>query len=167
MSDAQPKSPTRSGKSSPPGSTKAKHATSGRGRVLIVDDDLVVLESLRQCLTDAGFEVETRSQPLGTSQWIAQNDVDIVLLDLTMPAMNGADLATFLKKRGLTRRLSVILHSGKNGSELGPTVKLTGALGAIVKTSDTASFLGEFERLVDRHFRMKEGQVAPKKPGKP
>src|SRR5436190_20287639 len=105
MSDAQPKSPTstakpsaakssaaapsRSGKSSPPGSTKPKHATSGRGRVLIVDDDLVVLESLRQCLTDAGFEVETRSQPLGTSQWIAQNDVDIVLLDLTMPAMSG------------------------------------------------------------------------------
>jgi DNA-binding NtrC family response regulator len=146
---------------------KPKPAVSGRGRVLVVDDDPVVLESLGECLTEAGFEVELRSQPLGTSQWIAQNDVDIVLLDLVMPAMSGADLATFLKKRGLTRRLSVILHSGRNAGELGPLVRQTGALGAIVKTSDTVSFLGEFERLAERHFRMKEGQVAAKKPSKP
>jgi DNA-binding response OmpR family regulator len=145
---------------------KPKRAASGRGRVLIVDDDPVTLEALRDCLTEAGFEVEVRSHPLGTSQWIAQNEVDIVLLDLVMPAMSGADLATFLKKRGLTRRLSVILLSGKSAGELGPLVRLTGALGAIVKTSDTAAFLGEFERLAERHFRTKEGQGTSKKPGR-
>src|SRR5205823_6512900 len=97
--------PSRAKKSIPPSQAKPKRAIAGRGRVLVVDDDPVTLEAVRESLTEAGFEVEIRSQPLGTSQWIAQNDVDIVLLDLVMPAMSGADLATFLKKRGLTRRL--------------------------------------------------------------
>jgi DNA-binding response OmpR family regulator len=138
-----------------------------RGKVLVVDDDPIVLQAVADCLTAAGFEVMSRQQALGTSQWIAQHDVDIILLDLMMPAMSGVDLATFLKKRGLTRKLSVILHSSKRAVELGPLVRQTGALGAIAKTDDTLSFLAEFERLADRHFRTKEGVEATKKNGKP
>jgi len=135
--------------------------------VLVVDDDPIVLQAVADCLTAAGFEVMTRSQALGTSQWIAQHGVDIILLDLMMPAMSGVDLASFLKKRGLTRKLSVILHSSKRAVELGPLVRQTGALGAIAKTDDSLTFLTEFERLADRHFRTKEGVEASKKPGKP
>jgi DNA-binding response OmpR family regulator len=126
-----------------------------------------VLQAVADCLTAAGFEVMSRSQALGTSQWIAQHEVDIILLDLMMPAMSGVDLATFLKKRGLTRKLSVILHSSKRSVELGPLVRQTGALGAIAKTDDTLTFLTEFERLADRHFRTKEGVEATKKAAKP
>jgi DNA-binding response OmpR family regulator len=150
--------PTASGKYSP---------LQSRGRVLVIDDDPIVLEAVADCLTAAGFEVMSRTQALGTSQWIAEHEVDIILLDLMMPAMSGVDLATFLKKRGLTRKLSVILHSSKRAVELGPLVRQTGALGAIAKTDDTLTFLTEFERLADRHFRTKEGVEAAKKTGKP
>jgi DNA-binding NtrC family response regulator len=186
MSDALvPKSPTpsqdrsRSSKNPPKGEKSASASqskpTSGknaplqaRGRVLVVDDDPIVLQAVADCLTAAGFEVMTRTQALGTSQWIAQHEVDIILLDLIMPAMSGVDLATFLKKRGLTRKLSVILHSGKRAVELGPLVRQTGALGAIAKTEDTLTFLTEFERLADRHFRTKEGvETAKKATGEP
>jgi DNA-binding response OmpR family regulator len=185
MSDAPvPKSPTRPSKRPPspkasksvppPNQTKITtgrhavvHAHPSRGKVLVVDDDPVVLQAVADCLTAAGFEVISRSQALGTSQWIAQHDVDIILLDLMMPAMSGVDLASFLKKRGLTRKLSVILHSSKRALELGPLVRQTGALGAIAKTDDTLTFLSEFERLADRHFRTKEGVEATKKTGKP
>ncbi len=164
--------PKRTSKSVPPSQTKptatGKHApVQSRGRVLVVDDDPVVLQAVADCLTAAGFEVMSRSQALGTSQWIAQHDIDIILLDLMMPAMSGVDLATFLKKRGLTRKLSVILHSSKRSVELGPLVRQTGALGAIAKTDDTLTFLTEFERLADRHFRTKEGVEANKKAAKP
>src|SRR5262245_50488345 len=146
--------------------TTGKHAPiQSRGRVLVVDDDPIVLQAVADCLTAAGFEVMSRSQALGTSQWIAQHEVDIILLDLMMPAMSGVDLATFLKKRGLTRKLSVIPHSSKRAVELGPLVRQTGALGAIAKTDDTLTFLTEFERLADRHFRTKEGVEATKKEG--
>jgi two-component system, response regulator PdtaR len=174
MSDASvPKSPVtslRAQAAKAPNEVKpvvSKNAPESRGKVLVVDDDPVVLESIDDCLTAGGFEVIVRSEALGTSQWIAQNEVDIVLLDLMMPAMGGADLATFLKRRGLTRKLSVILHSSKNASELAPLVRQTGALGAIPKTGDTLSFLSEFERLAERHFRTKEGAEGAKKPSKP
>jgi CheY-like chemotaxis protein len=162
-----------SDKSPPPSQTKpttsvGKHAPlQSRGKVLVVDDDPIVLQAVADCLTAAGFEVISRSQALGTSQWIAQHEIDIILLDLMMPAMSGVDLATFLKKRGLTRRLSVILHSSKRAVELGPLVRQTGALGAIAKTDDSLTFLTEFERLADRHFRTKEGPPPTKKAGKP
>jgi DNA-binding response OmpR family regulator len=153
---------------SKPTTSTGKHAPlQARGKVLVVDDDPIVLQAVGDCLTAAGFEVISRSQALGTSQWIAQHDIDIILLDLMMPAMSGVDLATFLKKRGLTRRLSVILHSSKRAVELGPLVRQTGALGAIAKTDDSLTFLTEFERLADRHFRTKEGAPATKKAGKP
>jgi CheY-like chemotaxis protein len=132
----------------------------------VVDDDPIVLQAITECLSSTGFQVIARTQALGTSQWLMQNDVDLILLDEMMPAMGGADLASFLKKRGLTKKLSVILHSSKAPSELGPLVRQTGALGAIGKTDDTASFLAEFERLAERHFRSKEAQSAPKKAAK-
>jgi CheY-like chemotaxis protein len=134
-----------------------------RGKVLVIDDDAIVLQAISDCLSSSGFQVIARTQTLGTSQWLMQNEVDLVLLDVMMPAMGGADLATFLKKRGLTKKLSVILHSSKSPSELGPLVRQTGALGAIAKTDDTASFLAEFERLAERHFRTKEANGPPKK----
>jgi len=129
----------------------------------VIDDDPVVLHAITECLSSSGFQVISRTQALGTSQWLLQNEVDLILLDVMMPAMGGADLVAFLKKRGLTSPQSVILHSSKAPSELGPLVRQTGALGAIRKTDDTTTFLAEFERLAERHFRTKEAAAAPKK----
>ncbi len=163
-----PQEPTSLG---PPSSAQRPKPTSlppSRGRVLIIDDDPAVLQSMSDCLSAAGFRVTVRSQALGTSQWIMQNDVDIILLDLVMPAMSGSELALFLKKRGLTRKLSVIFLSGEASTkDLGLLVRQTGALGAIPKTSNKDQFLVEFERLADRHFRTKEHPEAPKKAAKP
>ncbi len=163
--------PRASASLAPPSSTQRPKPTTlppSRGRVLVIDDDPIVLQSLSDCLSAAGFRVTVRSQALGTSQWITQNEVDLILIDLVMPAMSGIDLAMFLKKRGLTRKLSVILHSEDAAmTELGPLVRQSGALGAIPKTGDRAQFLAEFERLAERHFRTKEVPDAAKKAAKP
>ena len=134
-----------------------------RGKVLVVDDDPIVLQAITECLSSSGFQVIGRAQALGTSQWLVQNEVDLILLDVMMPAMDGPDLASFLRKRTLSKKPSVILHSSKAPSVLGPLVRRTGALGAIEKTHDTAAFLAEFERLAERHFQTKEAAAEPKK----
>jgi len=162
--------PPTSESASPPRSaerTKPTTVPPSRGRVLVVDDDPIVLHAISGCLSAAGFRVTTRSQALGTPQWITENEVDLILIDLVMPAMSGTDLATFLKKRGLTRRLSVILHAPNDAAgDVGPLVQQTGALGAISKTDDPARFLAEFERLAERHFRTKDAVRAPKRAAK-
>ena len=130
---------------------QAAKAKNTRGMVLVVDDDPISLEVAKEKLQAAGYDVEVRAQSLGTSEWIALNEPDFVVLDVMMPALDGSILATFLRQRGLTRKVGVILHSAKPAYELARLSARVGALGAISKTEDSGEFLQEFERLAAAH----------------
>jgi CheY-like chemotaxis protein len=81
-----------------------------RLRVLVVDDDPLVLLGTSAMIEDLGHEpVEARSgsQALST----AQNErIDVVLTDLTMPGMSGLELATSL--RAIDPALPVVIVTG-------------------------------------------------------
>jgi DNA-binding response OmpR family regulator len=108
-----------------------------RERVLIVDDDPVVLEATCERLNQAGYEVFAREQALGTMQWVGHHQPDIVLLDVLMPALSGRDLAALLRKNEAAA--GIILYSSMRGTELANLIKETGAIGAIQKTNDSLS----------------------------
>jgi CheY-like chemotaxis protein len=119
-----------------------------RGKVLVVDDDAITLEVVRERLASAGYDVYTRDEALGTSQWVAREQPDFIVLDVMMPALGGADLGLLLKRSTSTNQTAVILHSSMTPAELEPIIQRTGAIGAIGKTHDGAQFMSEFERLV-------------------
>jgi CheY-like chemotaxis protein len=121
-----------------------------RGTVLVVDDDPIVLEVTRERLESAGYEVHTREEALGTSQWAAEFQPDFVLLDVNMPALPGPDLAQLLKKRRATKDIAIFLYSSLESAELQAMLRATGALGAIRKTGNAARFLEDFEGLAAR-----------------
>ena len=121
-----------------------------RGTVLVVDDDPIVLEVTRERLEQAGYVVHTREEALGTSQWTAEFQPDIVLLDVNMPALTGPDLAQLLKKRRATKDIAIILYSSLDSEELQTKLRATGAVGAIRKSSDARRFIEDFERLAAR-----------------
>jgi DNA-binding NarL/FixJ family response regulator len=73
---------------------------------------------------------------------------DVVLLDESMPALNGSALAQILERRGL--ETTVILHSSRSREELQELVRISGATGAIPKTPSDVAFMREFERYVGR-----------------
>ena len=62
------------------------------GRVLIVDDELKLAESLRRILADE-FEVTATSAPTMALAWLTSGDwYDVILCDVMMPGMNGVEL---------------------------------------------------------------------------
>jgi CheY-like chemotaxis protein len=124
-----------------------------RGRVLVVDDDHVVLKITRARLESAGFAVVTRSEALGTLQSVLKEKPDVVLLDLQMPALDGEAIANLVSKRFGGRRVSIIFHSSECLLTLQAKAQRTGALGAIPKTEDDQSFIAQFERLFARAKR--------------
>ena len=125
--------------------------SASRARVLVVDDDPVVLEVVRELLESAGYRVDTRDQALGTAQWVLHEQPDYVLLDVKMPALSGTELAQLLRRRNTTPGVAVVLHSSMDIDALNALVQSTGALGAIKKNPNAKLFLAEFERLVARH----------------
>ena len=118
-----------------------------RGKVLVVDDDPVILEVIHERLSAAGYDVYLRADAIGTSQWVAREQPDFLLLDVMMPALGGGELGQLLKRSHSTNQAAVILHSSMSAASLQPVIDRTGAVGVIAKTHDGAKFIAEFERI--------------------
>ncbi len=121
-----------------------------RSTVLVVDDDEASLLISRARLEDAGYTVVTRDESLGTVRAMADIAPDVVLLDVMMPALSGDRLADVIKGRPGLADIPIIFHSSKQLSNLQTLADDKGALGAIAKTADDASFIAQFERLYRR-----------------
>lgn len=68
-----------------------------RRRILVVDDERSVIDSLRLILTEAGFEVLTAENVAQANASISSNTLDLVITDLRLPDGNGIDVLTHAK----------------------------------------------------------------------
>ena len=65
--------------------------------VLVVDDDPLVLQVLREPLERAGYNVTTALHGLEALQRVKNKRPDLIILDILMPLMDGFKVARFLK----------------------------------------------------------------------
>jgi CheY-like chemotaxis protein len=76
----------------PPRSSGTQPAHVSRPRVLVIDDELLVAQSLRLVLS-AEFDVAVTTQPREALAWIASGEsYDVILCDVMMPELNGVQL---------------------------------------------------------------------------
>jgi PAS domain S-box-containing protein len=90
----------------------------GQGTVLVVDDEETVRAVAKATLESVGFNVLLAANGReGLEKFRAHgNDIVLVLLDLTMPALGGAE--TFRELRVLRPALKIVLMSGYNEQEI-------------------------------------------------
>ena len=70
-------------------------------KILIADDDPGLLESLRGLLTIQGYPVRTAAGGGAAIEALREKHYDLLLLDLTMPELNGLDVLRFMQAAGL------------------------------------------------------------------
>jgi len=70
--------------------------------VHIVDDDESVRKGLTRLLRSAGFECQAYATPEGFLAEVHNEDIACILIDITMPGMNGLQLVGQLKEMGIT-----------------------------------------------------------------
>jgi two-component system alkaline phosphatase synthesis response regulator PhoP len=68
--------------------------------VLIVDDEPAIVRLVRDYLERAGFEVMTASNGEDGLQVFARGSPDLVILDLSLPRMDGLDVARAMRRAG-------------------------------------------------------------------
>ena len=61
-------------------------------RILIVDDEVDITDSLKAGLTSQGFSVDAYNDPVAALSHFRLKEYDIVILDIRMPKMSGFDL---------------------------------------------------------------------------
>ncbi len=68
--------------------------------ILVVDDDHFANTLVQFVLTKEGYEVETADNPRGAMQMIKRREPDLLILDVTMPYLNGFDFSKKLREEG-------------------------------------------------------------------
>jgi two-component system, OmpR family, response regulator MprA len=71
-----------------------------QSRLLVVDDDPDVRDSLRRALGYAGYTVDTATNGADALGSLARSPVDLIILDVLMPMLDGLDTCRALRERG-------------------------------------------------------------------
>lgn len=87
-------------------------------RVLLIDDDDIAREFLASLLRDAGHEVCELPSPIGATRTILSEGIDIVILDVFMPQMDGDKSAKMLRENPRLAGLAIILVSSCDTAKL-------------------------------------------------
>ena len=108
-------------------------------KVLVIDDDEMVLALVQHILSLEGFETMTTADgPQGLTLY-KERRPDIVLLDLALPGMNG--LEVLRKIRQLNDHAKVIVVTGSGSDESAEVALRYGACDFVRKPVDYAEFV--------------------------
>jgi DNA-binding response OmpR family regulator len=93
-------------------------------KILIVEDELNMVNGLKDNLEFEGFEVDTAMDGSSGLQKIIQNKYDLVLLDVMLPEVSGFDICKTARKNGVNTPIILLTAKGEEidkvlGLELG------------------------------------------------
>ncbi len=86
-------------------------------KILIVDDDSITRKYIGFMLRAEGYEILTARDGLEALETIGRGGVDLVLTDLNMPHMDGAELIRHLRNNADTARLPILMLTTEGDEE--------------------------------------------------
>ena len=121
----------------------------GQGTVLIVDDEASIRESLQTLLEMEGYQVETAASGEEGLAHIAEQPVDLVLLDFALPDRNGVEVLREIRDRDPL--LPVIMITAYGDERTLRRAREAGAEGVFGKPIDFSALKAEIDqRLIER-----------------
>ena len=112
----------------------APTSTRTRGKILIVDDELVVRDSLGKWFASEGYTARPTGSAREALETIQQMEFDIALIDIKMPGMDGMELQSRLHEAD--PELTVIIMTGYASVETAVQALKRGAYDYITKPVD-------------------------------
>jgi DNA-binding response OmpR family regulator len=107
-------------------------------RVLIVDDEPEIGRILAVILRGAGFEVAAVDGGRAALEHLAASATDLVLLDVTMPELDGFETLRRIREAPATARLPVLMLTANAGAADRARAESLGADDFIAKPFDPA-----------------------------
>jgi DNA-binding response OmpR family regulator len=86
-------------------------------RILIIEDDRTFVDLLRVHLSDAGHSVRIAEDAAVGLRAILDDAPDLLLLDLNIPYLHGFEMLRALRSDPLTRRMPVVIITGRDDED--------------------------------------------------
>jgi CheY-like chemotaxis protein len=119
------------------------------GRILIIDDDPVFSDVAKQRLERAGHQVTVHLGPFGATAAAGDSALELILLDVFMPALSGPDLLEVMR-RSVRCRACVVLCSSMDPGPLKQLAEEHHAAGYVSKSAERAEFIDVIRRALER-----------------
>ncbi len=121
-----------------------------KGRILVVDDEEIVIRSCQRILAEGDFQVDAARNGLDALEKIQEDDYDVVILDIKMPKMNGIEVLQRVKESHPD--IDVIMITGLNLIDTAVKAMKLGAFDYLPKPFDPE----ELEIVVARAFERRQ-----------
>ena len=118
-------------------------------RVLVADDNELMRTLIAAMLSRRGYDVVTVEDGPGVIE-AAHEKVDVVILDLTMPRLNGLDVCRRLRSEPATAALPIIVLTGRTEPGDVRDALRAGASDFLTKPFEEDELLTAVQRLVRR-----------------
>jgi DNA-binding response OmpR family regulator len=86
-------------------------------RILLVDDDELVLIALRELLQSENYEVQIFSRGSEVLKKLDEEKFDLLILDIVMPEMNGFELCKMIRKKNNYEEKPILFLTAMNQEE--------------------------------------------------
>ena len=102
-------------------------------KILVVDDDKLTLRITKMNLEQYGYEVFTMESGMDAIRFLRNEEVDLTLLDIEMPIVNGLKTLELIRKRPEMADIPVIFLTASADSDIVIEACRLEALGYVVK----------------------------------
>ena len=124
-------------------------ATDPKGRVLVIDDEAEIRESLEMLLSLEGYQVELAPNATEGIRMMESRGYDLVLLDLMMPDRSGMEVLEEVRVRD--RETPIFMITAYGSVEAAVKALKLGANDYFSKPWDNEKLLIEIERMISKH----------------
>lgn len=81
--------------------------------ILVIEDDETMRNALKRIFESEGYQVKTAADGTQLSLVLDDNPIDLIVLDIGLPWVNGLELAKLLKEHEELKQIPLIFVSGK------------------------------------------------------
>ena len=121
----------------------------GDESILVVDDEQIIIDHIKEMLETLGYEVFTRNKGKDAIDIYEekQNKISLVILDMVMPEMSGTDIYQHLKR--INPEVKVLLASGYTADEKALEILKDKRCGFIQKPFDIVHLSHKVREVID------------------
>ncbi len=118
-------------------------------RIVMIDDSEIQLVVIAKVLEDAGFQVRAVSSLRRFVNAVLDWKPNLIVTDLYMPEMSGAQLCTWLRQQVETAKTPIIICSSAEDAELERVARAVGADGYVSKSAGPGALPAKLHALCD------------------
>lgn len=152
-----------------PSPATSRPSIMSRKKILVVDDDRVILKTMSMKLTAKGYDVVTAEDGAAAVSTVRREKPDLILLDLSFPpdvshgglAWDGFQIMSWLRRLDEAKNIPIIVITGGDSAKSKDRALAAGALNLFHKPIDNDALLTVIRQTLGENTAVTQPSAAP------